>query len=80
MVGVSAEQVKADSEAVRAQVEKNIEASMREGGLDLVEHQGEVDDVVDQIMAELKRGTSPEDVEAMLRQGKIAPRSMRRTR
>jgi hypothetical protein len=80
LVGVSAEQVKADSEAVRAQVEKNIEASMRERGLDLVRYKGEVDDVVDQIMAELKRGTSPEDVEAMVRQGKIAPQSMRRTR
>ncbi|MBW2235763.1 MAG: hypothetical protein JRG85_10225 [Deltaproteobacteria bacterium] len=80
MVGVSAEQVKADSEAVRAQVEKNIDASMRDRGLDLVRYQGGVDDVVDQIMAELKRGTSPEDVEAMVRQGKIAPRSMRRRR
>ena len=53
---------------------------MRDRGLDLVRYQGEVDDVVDQIMAELKRGTSPEDVEAMVRQGKIAPQSMRRTR
>jgi hypothetical protein len=77
MAGVGAEQVKADPEAVRAQLKKNIDASMRERGLDPARFQAEAADLVEQIMAELKRGQTPEQVEAMIEQGKIAPRSAR---
>ena len=77
MAGVSAEQVKADPEAVRAEVKKNIEKSFSDRGMDPKRNAYAVDDLTDQIMEELEKGKTPEQIERMIRQGKIAPRGFR---
>jgi hypothetical protein len=77
MAGVSAEHVKENPEAVRAEVKQSVQKSFRERGLDTDQSSPVIDDLVDQIMEQLEKGKTPEQIDRMIRQGKIAPRQFR---
>jgi hypothetical protein len=70
----------ADPRAVRAEVVKAIEQSMRERELDPRRYRAEIDDLADQIMREVESGKSPAEIQRMLEDGKLLPTSMRQRR
>lgn len=59
---------------VRATVRKEVEKAFREQGFDPKSYQPQVDDMTEQIMVQWKKGKSPEQIQLMIRQGRIAPR------
>jgi hypothetical protein len=62
---------------VRDEVRKMIEASMEEQGMDPRRFSAEVSDLTEQVMKEWERGKTPEQIARMIREGKIAPRTLR---
>ncbi len=77
MAGVSTEQIQENPEAVRAEVKKSVQESFSERGLDIDQSSPVIDDLVDQIMEQLEKGKTPEQIDRMIRQGKISPRQFR---
>jgi hypothetical protein len=77
MAGVSAERIQENPEAVRAEVKQGVQKSFRDRGLDPDQSSPVIDDLVDQIMEQLEKGKTPEQIDRMIRQGKIAPRQFR---
>ena len=66
-----------DPEAVRSEVKHGIAESFRERGLDPKRNAYVVDDLADQVMEQFEKGKTPEEIDRMIRQGKIAPRTFR---
>lgn len=66
-----------DREKVRAEIRKMVEDSMREQDIDPRYYQSEVRDLTEQILRAWERGRSPQQIERMLREGEIAPETLR---
>jgi len=60
-----------DPEALRERVVEGIEEAMRGRGLDPERHRPEIRRMADQILEEVDRGRSPEEIERMIREGEI---------
>jgi hypothetical protein len=69
-----------DRAAVREQVLKSLEQSIRANGADPSQFRAELEDMADQILRELEAGKSPEEVQKLVENGTIAPGSMRKNR
>jgi hypothetical protein len=61
---------------VRAEVRKMVEDAMKQQSIDPRRFSAEVTDMTNQVMAEWERGKTPEQIARMIREGKIAPRTM----
>lgn len=65
---------------IRAEVVEQLEADMREQGMDPAYYRSEIGQMADQILEEWQAGKSPEQIERMIREGEIAPRGLRAPR
>ena len=65
---------KEDRTAVRARVRELLERAAQERGMDPRYFSAEINDMTDQVMREWERGKSPQQIERMIREGKITPR------